>query len=377
MLIGIDASRATLGRRTGTENYSLYLTRALLREGHEHRFRLYFNCPPEPGLFPQGELVEWRIMPFPRLWTHIRLAWEVARRPPDVLFVPAHVLPLRHPECCVATVHDLGYLYYPQAHTRLARWYLSWSTRFNVRQSTRVIVDSEATRRDLLTFYHTDPARIVRAYPAGTEGLRPVRDRMQLARVRERYHTGQRYFLYLGTLQPRKNIGTLVRAFARLVDSGMIAADVRLVLAGKRGWLYEEISAGLGSPEMRDRIVLPGYVETEDLAALLSGAIAYVLPSRYEGFGLPVLEAMACDTPVICSNVASLPEVAGDAALLFAPDDVQELADQMHRLYDDSELRDRMIALGRQRVRRFSWRRCARQVLGALADAAKETGSVH
>ena len=374
MLIGIDASRAAAAERTGTENYSLYLIRALLQVGSAHRFRLYFSQAPPEGLFLRNERVSWRVLPLPRLWTHLRLAGEVALHPPDVLYVPAHVLPWLHPRRCVATVHDLGYLYYPQAHTRWARWYLDRTTRFNARAARRVIADSQATRDDLVAHYGVDPAKIVVAYPAGAPGLGPVTDVALLEAVQRRYSTSARYFLYVGTLQPRKNLETLVQAFAELVIQDIIPAEVKLVLAGRRGWLYGELFALVQRLGLERRVVFPGYVAAEDLAALLSGALAYVLPSWYEGFGLPVLEAMACETPVICSNVSSLPEVAGDAALLVDPHDVSGLVQALARVFREPALRAELIARGRERVRVFSWQRCAEQVLAVLEAVGREDG---
>jgi glycosyltransferase involved in cell wall biosynthesis len=372
MLIGIDASRAVAAERTGTENYALYLIRALVALGSAHRFRLYLNRPPPDGLLPRGEGVEWRVIPFPRLWTHLCLAWEVARHPPDVLFVPSHVLPLVCPRRAVATVHDLGYLHYPQAHTRWSRWYLGWSTRHNARVARRVIVDSLATRDDLERQYGIDPTKMVLAYPTGAQGLAPVADPAKVALVRQRYDTGARYVLYVGTLQPRKNLETLVRAFARLAREGGLPRDARLVLAGRRGWLAEGLDRAIAASGCADRIVVPGYVAAEDLAALLSGALAFVLPSWYEGFGLPVLEAMACGTPVICSRVSSLPEVAGDAAFLFDPSDERALASALARLAGDPALRAELAVRGLRRARTFTWERCAEIVLATLESVGGE-----
>lgn len=371
MLIGIDASRAALTQRTGTENYSLYLIRKLIEMGEGHRFRLYFNRPPQDGLFVRNERVQWRIMPFPRLWTHLRLAWEVTHHPPDVLYVPAHVVPWLHPRRCVVSVHDLGYLHYPQAHTRWGRWYLDLSTRFNVHSGRRIIADSKATRRDLISHYRVNPEKIVVAYPAGTPGLAPVTDTAERERVRRAYRTGERYFCYVGTLQPRKNLDTLLRAFSSLIAKKEIPEDVNLVLAGKRGWKCKKIVEMTQNKPLRGRVVLPGYVPSHDLPALLSGALAYVLPSLYEGFGLPILEAMACDTPVICSDVSSLPEVAGDAALYVSPHDTEGWAQAMARIYYDGTLCQRLIARGRERRKRFSWERCARTVLATLETLEK------
>ena len=191
MLIGIDASRTTLARRTGTENYALNLTRELLALGQDladHHFRLYFNGAPPPGLF-DGR-AEQRVIPFPRLWTHLRLSWEMVTRPPDLLFVPAHVLPLIHPRYSVVTVHDLGYLYYPEAHTRFQNAYLRWSTRYNSLAAARVLADSKATRDDLVRHYQIPADKIVVVYPGRDESLAPVTDPAALSTVKAGLNTG-------------------------------------------------------------------------------------------------------------------------------------------------------------------------------------------
>jgi glycosyltransferase involved in cell wall biosynthesis len=380
MLIGIDASRATAARRTGTETYSLHLIRALLAQGRDHRFRLYFNQAPAPGLFSGG--ADRRVMPFPRLWTHLRLSREMRSAPPDVLFVPSHVLPVVHPRRCVVTVHDLGYHYYPEAHTLFQNAYLRWSTRYNARTATRVLADSDATRKDLLRYYGISEERIVVVYPGRDETLVPVEDPQTLRAVRARYGLSEPYFLYVGTLHPRKNLVRLVNAFATLLRAdrtGSGPADGRvdsasgpqLVLAGQKGWLYEEIFARVRKLNLEDSVILTGYVPDADLPALFGGALAFVFPSLYEGFGLPVLEAMACGTPVICSNVSSLPEVGGDAALLVDPLDTKALAEAMHQVSTDEGLRTTLVDRGYQQIKRFSWQRCANQVLQVLEDVGR------
>ncbi len=371
MLIGIDASRALRTPRTGTENYSLQLIRALAAMDTPHQWRLYTDQPPPEGLI-EGERVTWRVIPFPRLWTHVRLAWEVTQHPPDVLFVPAHVIPLARRCPAVVTIHDLGYLYHAAAHRPLDWAYLRASTAWNARVANLVLADSEATRRDLVAHTSCDAAKIVVAYPAGTPELAPVTDLARLAQVRARYGTGERYWLYVGTLQPRKNLETLIRAFACLCQQGVWPEDVRLVLAGKPGWYHERITAAAQASGVGERIVFPGYVAPDDLAALLSGCLGFILPSWYEGFGLPVQEAMACGAPVICSNVSSLPEVAGEAALLFAPDDVDALAAAMVRLWREPALRQELARRGRAQAARFTWERCAHSVLAALELVAQK-----
>ncbi len=372
MLIGIDASRATAARRTGTENYSLHLIRGLLAEGTGHRYRLYFNQSPKPDLFLGS--ADWRVIPFPRLWTHARLSWEMMRDPPDLLFVPSHVLPVVDPAKSVVTVHDLGYHYYPEAHTLSQNVYLRWSTRYNAHSAVRVLADSEATRRDLVAFYGIREDKVSVVYPGRDETMAPTRDPARIERVCARHGVTGPYLFYVGTLHPRKNLVRLVQAFASLLrseDSGWTEPDGRLqlVLAGQKGWFYEEIFAQVRKLGLVDRVVFTGYVPEDDLPSLLSGALAFVFPSLYEGFGLPVLEAMACGVPVVCSDASSLPEVAGQAALLVDPLDTEAWAEALRRVTTDQDLRRTLVEHGSEQVRRFSWRRAAQETLQVLEEA--------
>jgi len=410
MLIGIDASRALRARRTGTENYSLQLIRHLLALESEHRFRLYCDRIPPEGLFGPDASAESRVIPFPRLWTHVRLSWEMVWQPPDVLFIPAHVLPLIHPRRSVVTVHDLGYLYYPEAHPRWQRMYLHWSTRWNVHQSAHVVVDSEVTKADLIARYHVPPEKVTVVYPGRDETLYPVTDPAVLAAVRARYGLSERYILYVGTLQPRKNLVRLVEAFAlmrNIVGAGLAPAQngvgpsiapagngdgagssgqpqgllgqpqglPLLVLAGKTGWLAEPIFRRVEELGLGDAVRFLGYVDDADLPALLSGAACFAFPSLYEGFGFPVLEAQACGTPVVASNVSSIPEVAGDGALFVDPHDTEALAGALARVLSDETLRAELIKRGFANVQRFSWRRCAEQMLAVLEMVGKGQGA--
>ena len=361
MLVGIDASRAISRYPTGTEVYSRELIRALLQLGSSYRFRLYFRAPPPPDAFARAER---RVIPFPRLWTHVRLSWEMVRRPPDALLVPAHVVPLIHPRLSLATVHDLGYLHFPRAHPPAQRLYLDVSTRWNARAAAHLLVDSEATKADLVDRYRAPAEMITVAYPGYDETLAPVRD-SAVAVAKARHGIAGDYFLYLGTLQPRKNLSRLVTAFAAL-RSARGESGPLLVLGGRKGWLYDDLFAQVRRLGLEDRVVFPGYVPEADKAALLSGALAFVFPSLYEGFGLPVLEAQACGCPVICSDTSSLPEAAGEAAVLVDPVDTAALAQAMARVRDDVALRGALIERGSANLDRFSWKRCAETVLGAI-----------
>ncbi len=368
MIIGIDASRATAVRRTGTENYSLHLIRELLALEEAHCFRLYFNQAPFPGLLPEG--AEQRVIGFPRLWTHFRLSAEMLTHPPDLLFVPSHVLPLIHPRRSVVTIHDLGYHYYPEAHTVFQNIYLRWSTRYNARAATRVVADSEATKRDLTHYYRIPEERIRVVYPGRDESLVPIVEPGAHARVRACYGLSDPYLLYVGTLHPRKNLVRLVQAFAIFLRSSL-SPNLQLVLAGQKGWLYDEVLTQVRKLGLTERVVLTGYVPDADLPVLLSGALAFVFPSLYEGFGLPMLEAMACETPVVCSNVSSLPEVAGEAALLVDPLDTESLVNAIGQIVTDEGLRRTLVERGLRQMQYFSWGRCAREILQILEDTGR------
>jgi glycosyltransferase involved in cell wall biosynthesis len=214
-------------------------------------------------------------------------------------------------------------------------------------------------------------------YLGRDETLAPVSDPAALAEVRARYGIVGCYLLYVGTLQPRKNLDRVIEAFARLAGTPAFT-DVKLVLAGKRGWLYDDLFAQVKRLGLTGRVIFPGYVADEHLLALLSGAQAFVFPSLYEGFGIPVLEAGACGVPVITSNTSSLPEVAGDAALLVDPHDVDAIAEAMYRLVTDDALRAELARRGLENVKRFSWEKCGRETLAVILEAGSsklEAGS--
>jgi glycosyltransferase involved in cell wall biosynthesis len=355
--IGIDASRSTVARRTGTESYAFNLIRAMLRMGATHRFTLYFRDAPAPDLLGRNTHATHKVMPVLRLWTHLRLSWELLITPhkPDALFVPAHVLPLIHPLPSVVTIHDLGYRYFPEAHPFGQRLYLDWSTRFSARAATRVIADSQATAHDLGRFYNIPADKITVVYPGRDESL----TRVDPASVCAKYQLPENYLLHVGTLQPRKNLIRLMEAI-----SGQRSA-VSLVLAGRAGWLSAPIMTLAKARGVR----VLDYVPDEDLAGLYSGAAAFVFPSLYEGFGFPVLEALACGVPVICSNTSSLPEVAGAAAVLVDPLDTHAISAAINRVLADADLRAILIRRGYEQIQKFSWEKAARETLTVLEEA--------
>ncbi len=369
MLIAIDASRATVAQRTGTEGYSLQIIRSLIACGPQHRFRLYFRDEPPADMLPASDRVEVRVVHRARLWTHLGLGPAVRRDPPDVLFVPSHVIPWPsvEPVPAVVTAHDLGYLHYPEKHPVGERLYLDWSTRHSARTARRVIAVSRATAHDLITLNGV-PMGKIRVVHSGVDSLlKPVDNPAQVAALCGRLGINGPYVLHVGRVQPRKNLARLVEAFAQIRDC---VKDLVLVLAGREVWGRRRLLERIRELGLADRVIMPGYVAESDLAALYSGARVYAFPSLYEGFGFPALEAMACGTPVVCSNTASLPELVGDAALTVAPTDVDALAGALQRLLLDESLRQTMIARGLERARLFSWESCARMTMDVLTEAA-------
>lgn len=375
MHIGIDASRSAITRRTGTERYSFELIGALARIDRHNRYTLY--CNGLPSTLPIiGANFALRNIPFARLWTHARLSLELRRHPPDRLFVPAHVLPLLHPVHTVVTIHDLGYLAFPEMHPFARRLELHLTTRWCTRAAWRLIAISQATRNDLIAHYGAAPEKIRVVYHGLGPAFRPVTNPDLIAATRSRYGLGPAYFLYVGTIQPRKNLTRLIDAFAQARAAGMRVEQPgnpsllpQLVIAGKQGWMTTAIEQRAAAAGVAEHVRFTGYVDDADLPALLSDALALVFPSLYEGFGMPVLEAMACGTPVLTSCTSALPEVAGDAALLVDPHDTATLATGLTRLATDAALREELSGRGVVRARQFTWERCARETLEILMNA--------
>lgn len=355
--IAIDASRTTRAQRTGTENYALQLIRALLDLDSVNQYTLYFRDTPQPGLFPPKPNVTAKVIPFPRLWTHIRFAAELFRDRPDITFVPAHTLPILFPGRSIVTIHDLGYRPFPEAHPRFSRLYLEYFTRYSAARASLIIADSQATATDLQKFYGTKADKIRVVYPGVERLQRATPD--HISAVREKYKLPERYLLFLGTLQPRKNINRLIDAFQqwKLKNPN---EQVGLVLAGRKGWLSDSLKLDTSG------VIVTGYVDNADIAALYSGALALVFPSLYEGFGFPVIEAMNCGTPVLTSNTSSLPELAADAALTVDPLNVNAIAEGITRLIDDSTLRGELVKRGLRNAERFTWKAAAEGILRAF-----------
>jgi glycosyltransferase involved in cell wall biosynthesis len=361
MLIGVDASRAARAVQTGTESYSRHLIDALVARPTTYRYRLYVDREVG-GALPVGERSHTRVIRRGRLWTHLGLGAEVWRDPPDLLFVPAHVIPLVCRPPAIAVIHDVGYLWYRSAYSPLAWILLYLGTLRNARGARTVVVDSLATAHDVQRHLAVRPERIRVAYLGGPD----VRELAPEESLRARYRLPEQFFLFVGTLQPRKNVPTLLRAFA--IARRHLGGGVALALAGQAGRgapALKNLASALG---ISNSVRWLGYVPEEDRPGLYASAAAFVFPSLYEGFGLPVLEAMAWGTPVITSNVSSLPEVAGGAGILVDPRDADALAEAMAQVLEDRSLAARLVAAGRVQAARFRWDTCAEVIESTFGD---------
>jgi glycosyltransferase involved in cell wall biosynthesis len=276
-----------------------------------------------------------------------------------------NVLPLAAPCPGVVTVHDLAFVRTPETMRPVKRLYLTALCRASVRRAAHVIAVSQQTATDLQHCFGTPPARITVVHNGVAARFTPRRAD-ELAAFRQQRGLPSRYLLYLGTLEPRKNLEHLVRAFAqwRTATATMPAThDVKLVLAGAKGWYYTEIFRAVEALGLAEQVIFPGFIPGDELPDWYAAATAFVFPSRFEGFGLPVLEAMACGTPVVCSRAPGVSEVAGDAALTFPPHDVDALAAALEVVVNQPAARQELAKRGLAQAARFTWRRSAETTL--------------
>jgi glycosyltransferase involved in cell wall biosynthesis len=371
MLIGIDASRAFLKRRTGIEEYAyqtikhlrtaipatdsvvLYVRKKLTT----HNGRLTTELPEIDFELPSN----WRIRAIwaPRFWTQIGLSLEMLLHTPDVLFVPAHTAPLIHPKKTIVTVHGLEYEFCPEAYPFLARLYMRFFIRHSCRVASTVICVSENTKKDVVRLYDvpTDKIRVVyEGYSHDDGKIQDTRYKIQ--------GDAKPYLLFIGRLEERKNIVRIIEAFEILKEKYQIPHQ--LVLVGKPGYRYENIKYQISNSKYNKEIEELGYVTEEEKWELLRNADTFLFPTLYEGFGIPVLEAQSVGVPVVASNTSSLPEVGGEGAVYVDPLRAESIAEGIQRLLSDDDFRDGIIMKGKENTARFGWDSCASKIAGLL-----------
>jgi glycosyltransferase involved in cell wall biosynthesis len=369
----IDTSHSYRG--AGVSNYSQGLLAALGEMAQtgatEHRFVAYLN----DRQFAAGGIVQRLASPRLRqpavriLWEQCILPLQLAGDQAELVHGLVNVLPLATMIPGVVTVHDLSFMHMPEKFSAFKRFYHAQLCRSSVQKAKLVIAVSQQTADDLIQTFATPPGKIRVVYNGVSPAFSPG-DPMANAAFRRQQGLPERYLLYVGTLEPRKNLELLVRAFARWRrQASSDFADVKLVIGGGKGWFYESIFAEVRRCQEEEWVIFPGFIPEQEYVDWLRAAYAFVYPSLFEGFGLPVLEAMACGTPVLCSRIPSLLEVAGEAAYFFAATSEEELAHGFGQLTSDVPLRHKLQVAGPARAAFFSWRRCAESTCAVYNEA--------
>ena len=374
MRIAIDAHSvgAKLG---GNESYALNLIEALAQIDRVNQYTLFVTTAEAHDRFHQ----RWpnfqvrRTLPHtPLIRIPLTLSAELRKNPVDVLHVQFTAPPFC-PCPVVVSIHDLSFEHLPQTFNRRSRTQLRLTVRHSARRASKILTLSEHTRRDVIESYGVEPANVTAIPLAAPAHFGPVDDDKELQRVRHNYGIDGDYILTVGSIQPRKNLVRLIKAYAELRAAHSSNDYPKLVIVGRCGWLYDETFRALEETNVKESVILTGYVPESDLPALYSGAICFIYPSYFEGFGLPPLEAMKCGAPVIVGNATSLPEVVGDAALQVDPFDVSAIARAMDQLITDSDLRRQLRVKGEARAKLFDWKDTAERTLAVYEQVYRDS----
>lgn len=421
MLIGIDASRANRDHKSGTEWYSYYVIRWLAKLDKKNQYILYSDKPLKGGLLdltsPQyfvdcadkeeikfdekgcqiirspfhnfkAKILGW---PFNFFWTLGRLSLEMLVKKPDVLFVPAHGLPMLFPKKTIITIHDIAFernrclyqanslgperRFWRKALCFLVRMltldkyeanstdYLRWSTRFSLQHAKKIITVSNFSKKEILRMYKADGTKIKVIYNGYNSLLyKKINDEEKIKEVLDKYGIERPYIFYVGRLEKKKNIPALVEAFC-LMRGNNKNIKHKLVLIGDAGFGYDEIKYIIREFGFDSEVIMTGWVQEEDLPYIYNGATAFIFPSKYEGFGIPLLQAMSCEVPSAVSSISVLKEVAGGAVLFFDPNDLRSIESAMKNIIADDKLRNSLVARGKERVKGFNWKKCTEETL--------------
>lgn len=370
MIVGIDASRANRAQKTGVEWYSYRLIEELKSIiPPDIGVVLYSDEPLAGGLerLPMNWKSKIIVSPikFPItkkgwLWTQLRLSYEMFFCKHDILFVPSHAMPLIYPKKTVITLHDIGFLKFPASYKRFAHFYHKFSSWFAAKFAWKIIAPSEFTKKEIVDAYKINPEKIFVTHLAPSLNFS---NGAPMEEVLKKYGILKPYFLFVGRVEEKKNVLGLLQGFEIFAKNPQM--NNCLVFAGLPGFGFEKLDERIENSAIKERIKITGFVKDEYLSALYKNAEALILPSFYEGFGIPVLEAFASGIPVICANAASLPEVAGAAAILVNPEKPEEIAEAMKKILDPA-MRQTLTERGSARAKYFSWQKTARETWDVL-----------
>ena len=392
MLIAIDGNEANLEHKVGVNRYAFEIIWSFYRlkktniDLKKTDFIIFLSRPPRPDLPPETKRWSYQVFGPKFLWTWTGLVKRLyfGSPRPDLLFSPSHYGPLFSPIPFVISIMDLGFLRWPRQFTKKDFFQLKYGTWFSVKKALRVITISKFSKEDVINTYGVDPDLISVAYPGWqkNQGLKKTSLRLPLhpravnkqnqkskfKNPKGEFQISGNYLLYLGTLKPSKNLEGLIEAFRLLTEEKMFS-DLKLVIAGKKGWLYQDIFKRSVELGLQKKVIFTGFVPDPEIKKLIRSASVFIMPSFWEGFGIPALEAMAEGTPVVCSNKAALPEVVGKAALLVNPYSAKDISDKIKEILTDQSLRKKLIRLGMNQVEKFDWDDSGQIILNLLIKA--------
>jgi glycosyltransferase involved in cell wall biosynthesis len=397
MVIGIDASRANRKNKTGTEWYSFYLIKNLAKIDNNNRYVLYLDSAPGVELLQvikdhwnfSYKVLNW---PFTSFWTLGRLSLEMLLKRPDVLFVPAHGMPLIHPKKTINTIHDVAFVRElsiyrqedPKASTKFRRRvlkfiirlvtfgkyagnsleYLNWSTSFALNHASQIITVSNFTKEEILKYYPKTKADIIKVvhngYPEDLFNKNSSDEEIEA--TLNKYNITKPYYLYVGRLEKKKNTSFLVEALS-IIRSDYPQIKEKLVLIGNASYGYDEVKYAIEEFNLGKDVIMPGWVEELDMPNIFKGASAFIFPTRHEGFGIPVLQSLACGVVTAVSDIPVLHEVAGEAVLYFDQNDKRAIAEAMAKLVLDQDFKQKLVDRGLEQAKKFSWLKCAKETL--------------
>ena len=378
MRIGINGYEAVVPRfgfnkktglpnRVGSSEFCFQLLSKLSKLDSVNEYAVFL--PVEPSLDMPKENKKWKYVVFhsKKLWTLLGLSKKLKNYKLEVFFSPTHYLPLYTGSPSVISILDVSYLYFPNLFKKKDLYQLKFWGGFSIKKAKKIITISNSSKNDIIKMYKVNPEKIAVIYPGVRESASyKVSKLKSMDKLKKEYGISSPYILFVGTLQPRKNISKLIEAFSLIKNYQPSVGDLSLIIVGKKGWQFEDILNAPKKYGVENRVKFLDSVSDEDLPSFYKNALCFVLPSLYEGFGLPVLEAMKYGCPVLTSNVSSLPEAGGDAALYFDPTNADEISKAIKKVIEDKNLREEMIKKGYLQVKKFSWEKTASQTLSVL-----------
>ena len=368
MVIGIDGNEANIANRVGVGQYSLSILKEWRKIASPHnQFIIYLSQPPQFWMPKKNQYFSYRIFGPQRFWTQFALPFNLfsKKRAIDIFFSPAHYAPRFSPIKTVVTIHDLAYFYYPQEFKKNDLWQLKSWTKYSVKKAAKIIAVSQNTKKDLIKFYKINPQKITVVHNGyDTRRFNGQLGSSQIEKIKRKYKINSDYLVYLGTLQPRKNIEALIKAFPQVNKR---FNKLKLVVIGKKGWLYKSIFSQVKKLGLEKKVIFTDFVLDEEIPFLLAGAKLFILPSLYEGFGITALEAMACGVPTLVSRVSSLPEVVDSAGhYIENPQNYSEISQKIAQILENPKLQKELSEKGTKQAQKFSWKNCAEETLKVL-----------